>query len=186
MKKIIIIIFISLSFFSCIERDDIDKKKTKKVNNIDYKLYGKKNKKLWAKSFLGKKAPNLVVEEWIFRKPDMNNKFILLDFWGTSCHQCRKLVPMLNKLHNKFKDDLVIIGLSGESKSRITNFLKKEKMDYYKAYDSKNITKRKYQIRGIPHVVIIAPNGIVVWEGYPFLSSDRLTEKKIKKILENK
>jgi hypothetical protein len=29
--------------------------------------------------------------------------------------------------------------------------------------------KRKLELRGIPHVIIVDPQGIVRWEGFPFL-----------------
>jgi hypothetical protein len=37
-------------------------------------------KKLWAKSYINKKAPELVVEKWLTEKPDTKGKFILIDF----------------------------------------------------------------------------------------------------------
>ena len=36
-------------------------------------------KKLWADSFLNKKAPEFVVEEWISQQPKLKGKFILID-----------------------------------------------------------------------------------------------------------
>lgn len=37
-------------------------------------------KKIWAKSFLNKKAPEIVVEKWLTEKPDFKGKFVLVDF----------------------------------------------------------------------------------------------------------
>jgi len=162
-----------------VKADNINKKDTKKIYKIDY---SKKDKRLWAKSFLGKKAPELITEGWISKKPNTKGKFILLDFWGTSCPQCKRAIPELNKIQKKFKDKLVVIGLSTSSKESIQS-MKSPKIDYYSAYDPAGRTKRKYQVRGIPHVVIINPDGIVAWEGFPFLNTDPLTEELVDKII---
>ena len=186
MKRIILLLVLTLTY-SCVDtKSDLKKENKKKIKYETKVDYSKKDKKLWAKSFLGKKAPKLIVEEWIGKKPSFENKFMLLDFWGTSCHQCKKLIPILNDFQKKYKDKLVIVGLSGDSKESIENFMKSYKFNYYKAIDRKSRTKRAYRVRGIPHVVIIDPNNIVVWEGFPFLSSDPLNESRLNKILNTK
>lgn len=47
-------------------------------------------KKLWADSFLNKKAPEFVVEEWISQQPKLKGKFILLTFGQHGVGPCRK------------------------------------------------------------------------------------------------
>jgi cytochrome c biogenesis protein CcmG/thiol:disulfide interchange protein DsbE len=140
-------------------------------------------KQLWAKSFLNEKAPELVVEEWISSEPDIKGKFILIDFWATWCGPCIRAIPELNAFHEKFKDDLVVIGISDESKEKINNF-KKVKIDYYSAIDTNETLKNIYEVKGIPHCVLIDPDGIVRWEGFPTLKGEELTEKVISKIIE--
>lgn len=134
------------------------------------------NKKLWAKSFLNKNAPELVVEDWITEKPETKGKYVLIDFWATWCGPCKVAIPELNKFAKKFKDDLVVIGISNESKKKILS-LTSPKIEYFSAYDTKQKLKKAYQVRGLPHVVVINPEGIVVWEGFPLLRGHKLTEE---------
>lgn len=138
-------------------------------------------KKLWAHSFLNKKAPKLIVETWLTDEPDTQDKFILLDFWATWCPPCRKLIPDLNTMHQQFGRDLVVIGLSDQTEEKLRAF--RAKIDYYQATDTKKRTKNAYQVKGIPHTVLIDPKGIVRWEGYPLLKGFELTEAIVYKII---
>lgn len=141
-------------------------------------------KKLWAKSFINKKAPEIVVEKWLTEKPETNGKFVLIDFWATWCGPCKKAIPELNEFHHKFKDKLVVIGISDEPRGKVKK-MKNPKMEYYSAIDTKERLERIYEVKGIPHCVIIDPNGIVVWEGWPQQIGFELTEEIISGLIEN-
>ena len=140
-------------------------------------------KKIWAKSFLNKKAPELVVEKWLTEQPNIEGKFILLDFWATWCGPCRKAIPKLNKYQKEFKDNLVVIGVSDETKTKVES-MKTPLMEYYSAIDTKERLEKKYKVKGIPHCVLIDPNGIVRWEGWPDLEGFELTSEVIEDIIE--
>ena len=141
-------------------------------------------KKLWAKSFINKKAPEFVVEKWLTDEPEINGKFVLIDFWATWCGPCKKAIPELNEFHHKFKDKLVVIGISDEPKGKVKK-MKNPKMEYYSAIDTKERLKKIYEVQGIPHCVIINPNGIVVWEGWPQQKGFELTEETIDNLIKN-
>ncbi len=184
MNKFIFLIII-LTLFSCekVKNDKALKKdKTLTANKKYSTKFCIKNKKLWANSFLGKKAPEFTVEGWISEKPDLKNKFILIDFWGTHCPQCKRAIPELNKISKRYENKLVVIGIATATKN-IIKAMKSPKIEYYSAYDPHGTLKKQYGVRGIPHIVIIAPDQTVIWEGYPFLGNDRLTVEKVGKIV---
>jgi thiol-disulfide isomerase/thioredoxin len=184
MNKLIFLIII-LTLFSCekVKTDTSLKKDEKIINNDKYSTrFCVKNKKLWAESFLGKQAPKFAVEGWVSAKPEFKNKFILIDFWGTHCPQCKKAIPELNKISKKYKDKLIVIGIATATKNMIKS-MKYPSIEYYSAYDTHGVLKNRYGVRGIPHIVIIAPDNTVVWEGYPFLGNDLLTLEKVGKII---
>lgn len=141
-----------------------------------------KGKRLWARSFLWEKAPDLVVEKWLTDKPDTAGRYTLIEFWATWCGPCRLSVPKLNQLHRKFGDELVIIAISNQKDEDVRKF-KEQKIEYYSAIDTQARMKDKLGVYGIPHVIIVEPNGYVVWEGFPLLKDYELTEEVVEKIL---
>lgn len=82
-----------------------------------------------------------------------------------------------------FKDDLVIIGLSDEPAEKVKT-QKNPAIEYYNAIDTKKRTKSFLQVRGIPHCILVDPQGIVRWEGFPTLKGHELTAEVIKEIIE--
>ena len=55
-------------------------------------------------------------------------KIYLLDFWYTSCLPCLKMIPILNKLFDEFKDNIEIIGVNPlesdyKDKEKLNNLL---------------------------------------------------------------
>jgi cytochrome c biogenesis protein CcmG/thiol:disulfide interchange protein DsbE len=141
-------------------------------------------KMLWAKSFINKKAPEVIVEKWLTEKPETNGKFLLIDFWATWCRPCVKGIPDLNEYHHKFSDKLVVIGISNETEEQLAR-MKNPKIEYYSAIDTKERLKQIYEVKGIPHCVIINPKGIVVWEGYPQQSGFELSDEIIENLINN-
>ncbi|MHC4628616.1 MAG: TlpA family protein disulfide reductase, partial [Planctomycetota bacterium] len=141
-----------------------------------------KAKRLWARSFLWEKAPELVVGKWLTDKPETKGKHLLIEFWATWCRQCRLAAPRLNELHRKFGGELVIIGISDESE-QVVRSLKEPTMDFHIAIDTQGRMKEKMGVFGIPHVIIVEPEGHVVWEGFPLLEGHELTEQVVEKIL---
>ncbi|MEO8237401.1 MAG: TlpA disulfide reductase family protein [Flavobacterium sp.] len=139
-------------------------------------------KKLWAKSIINQKAPKLVVEKWLSEKPETKGKFILIDFWATWCGPCKIAIPELNHFKTEFESDLIVIGISDETKEEV-NKLTTLKIEYYSAIDTRRTMYDTLEIQGIPHCILIDPDGIARWEGYPILNGYELTSEVIKSII---
>jgi thiol-disulfide isomerase/thioredoxin len=140
-------------------------------------------KHLWAKSFLWEKPPDLVVEQWLSDVPETQGKCVLIEFWATWCPPCRKSITLLNQLHARFQDRLVVIGISEESEQTVRNF-HKPRIEYYSAIDTQQRTKNELAVLGIPHIILMEPEGYVVWEGFPYQKGYELTEDVVASILD--
>jgi thiol-disulfide isomerase/thioredoxin len=139
------------------------------------------DKQLWAKSIIDQKGPELVVEKWLTPRPDTKGKFVLVDFWATWCGPCRKAIPELNEFQKKYADKLVVIGISDESEDDVKK-MQSPKIEYANAIDTKARTKDELKVEGIPHVIVMDPEGIVRWEGFPFLDGHELTGAVLEEI----
>lgn len=147
-----------------------------------YSQESNNGKKLWAKSIINEKAPQLEVEQWLSETPNTKGKFVLVDFWATWCGPCRKVIPELNEWQKKYNENLVIIGISDETADKVNN-AKDIKIDYYNAIDTQGKLKKELEVKGIPHCILIDPEGIVRWEGFPTLTDHELTTAVIEDII---
>ncbi len=139
-------------------------------------------KQMWAKSVLWQEAPELHVEQWLTDEPETEGKFRLIEFWATWCPPCRRSIPLLNRLHKRFGADLAVIGISHESADDV-RALKGPEIEYYSAVDTQARTKKALGVVGIPHVILVEPGGVVIWEGFPLLKGYELTEGLIERAL---
>lgn len=146
-----------------------------------------KTKKLFANVDLrGKQAPKLEVQDWLNGEVfDINieGKVILIDFWATWCGPCKRLIPELNAWQQKYKNDLIVLGISDEPKETLQKFMLNTDMTYSVATDPLQRMKTKIGVSGIPHVLIVSADNIVRWQGYPLFADDRLTESTLNQII---
>ena len=133
-----------------------------------------------AKPLIGQKAPAFHVAKWIPNKPDTTGKFVLLDFWATWCSPCLRSIPKLNEIQKQFTNQVVVIGITSESESVVRAFYKKH-IHYWVGIDPQNVMASEIQLRYIPHVLFVDPNGIVRWQGNPAIGE--LTPQLIQKLI---
>lgn len=136
--------------------------------------------KLYARSFRGLRPPQIIVDQWLTSAPEATGKFVLVDFWATWCAPCRESIPHLNGLQARFKDQLVVIGLSDEAPEAMRK-MSSPRVDYYVGTDTQARTRNMVEVRGIPHALLIDPKGIVRFEGQPAYLDEKSLERLIAK-----
>ncbi len=92
---------------------------------------------------------------------------------------------MLNALQKKYRDRLVVIGLSDEKEEKVRG-MKEPAIEYSSAIDTRKRTATAVGIIGTPHVMLIDPQGVVRWQGFPLCEGNYMTEKVVKEWLEKR
>lgn len=96
---------------------------------------------------------------------DFRGKYIYIDMWATWCSPCRKELPYLKSLEEKYKDrNIVFVGLSiDQNKTAWTNRVNKGDLCGIQLYLGKGSKfQADYRINAIPRFILIDPNGRIV------------------------
>ena len=129
-------------------------------------------------------APELRLAEFVHGEPMeeyADGKIHVIDFWATWCDPCLDSIPHMNELALKYHDDAVVIGVSGERPSVVSDFLAQqrpqseqtwaESISYRIAIDQTNGMHqslfRAAGQNGIPCVFVIGRGGVIEWIGHP-------------------
>ena len=135
----------------------------------------------------GVEAPDLegiTVDGDTLKLSDLRGTYVLIDFWGTWCAPCVAEEPILQRIHEKYTDELTILGIANE---------KEEDMPSLKAYlEEKGINWPQlihetvdvigsvwsldwaYEVRGYPMKYLIDPEGRIVESRYTKLRTQAL------------
>lgn len=116
---------------------------------------------------------------------EFKGKFILLDFWSSGCGPCVESIPEMEKVMDLYKDKMTVISISEDPKARWKEYIKTKGMggnQWNELRKGRTGLSLNYQVRGIPHYVLIAPDGKIqdVWSGYGSGSLLGQVEKNLK------
>ncbi|MFO0828210.1 MAG: TlpA family protein disulfide reductase [Phycisphaerales bacterium] len=135
----------------------------------------------------GKQAPRVPnsVEWWWNRKPDPQNRLVIVDFWATWCGPCKKAIPHMNEIAKQYSRDVACMGISDEAPQAFdrglkTSALNPTSFEYAVGTDPSGTMKKAFGITAIPHVVVISSDWIVRWQGHP----DGLTADVVKMLID--
>ena len=135
-------------------------------------------------ALVGQPAPQLHFQ-WATRPglktlADLKGKVVVLDFWATWCGPCVASFPQVRELAAHYQGlDVVVLGVTsiqgsvtglepqridtkGDPKKEMalmTDYIKAKDITWTVAFSDEEVFNPDYGITGIPHMVIIAPDG---------------------------
>ncbi len=110
------------------------------------------------------------------------DKLILLDFWATWCSPCLKNFPYMEKLQEKFGNQIKILPVTTQERSFVEDFFKSQQDKQYNHITSVvngEIFKKLFPHFGVPYIVWIKDGKLI-----NTTDAEQVTEKAISEILE--
>jgi peroxiredoxin len=132
---------------------------------LDAPQYKEAMAKLEADDQLRQKADftltDLHGKAWTLSK--LRGKIVLVNFWATWCPPCRKEMPDLEALYNRFKGEgLVILAISDEELDKVQPFITERKITYPVMLDPGRKVNEMFQVEGIPKSFVYNRDGKLV------------------------
>ena len=92
-------------------------------------------------------------------------KVVLVNFWATWCPPCRRELPDLNALYERFgARGLVILAISDEEAAKVKPFVAKQSLTYPVLLDPGRKVNDLFHVDGIPKSFVYGRDGKLVAE----------------------
>jgi peroxiredoxin len=94
---------------------------------------------------------------------ELKGKVVLVNFWATWCPPCRKEMPDLDALYNKFKGQgFVVLAISDEEAAKVSPFITEHKISYPVMLDPGRKVNDSFIVEGIPKSFVYDRSGRMV------------------------
>ena len=95
------------------------------------------------------------------RLSELRGEVVLLNFWATWCGPCRQEMPLLDDLHQRYKDmGFTVIGVNVENKpEKADAMLAKKPVSFPILYDTKSEVSKLYKVDAMPTTVVVDRDG---------------------------
>lgn len=111
---------------------------------------------------------------------------VLLNFWASWCGPCRKEMPYLEQIQEKYADyGFTVMGVNvEEDSSKAKKMLKDIPVSFPILYDTTNSVSKAYKVSAMPTTVIIDRDGNMRYLHKGYKSGDEATYKQwVKKLI---
>jgi peroxiredoxin len=114
---------------------------------------------------------------WTFA--ELRGKVVLVNFWATWCPPCRKEMPDLEALFERFRSKgLVVLGISDEEAAKVEPFIRERKVSFPVLLDPGRKVNEMFVVEGIPKSFVYDREGKLVAQ-----SIDMRTQKQFLEML---
>ncbi len=86
----------------------------------------------------------------------VKEKPVMLVFWTTWCVNCKKEIPEINSILDKYADKLYVLGVNiAEERELVLKFKEKYQHRYDSLLDIDSKVAQQFQVLGVPTIIII-------------------------------
>ncbi len=97
-------------------------------------------------------------------------KYVLVDFWSPWCGPCKREIPNIKKVYEQYRDkglEVLSIAVWERQPVQITIDTAAELgMDWLHINNAGSVPTEIYGIEGIPHLMLIGPDGTILKRGF--------------------
>jgi len=120
---------------------------------------------------------------WTFG--ELQGKVVLVNFWATWCPPCRKEMPDLETLYQRFRSKgLVVLGISDEEASKVEPFTRERKVSFPVLLDPGRKVNEMFVVEGIPKSFVYNREGKLVAQSIDMRTQKQFLEMLLKAGLE--
>lgn len=138
---------------------------------------------------VGSPAPEFTLEDAegkAHKLSDYRGKIVVIDFWATWCPPCRRAMPLVEKLHQRFleREDVVVLGIATSERgdSDPAKFMRDAGFTYGLLLNGERIAG-EYLAASLPTFYVIGKDGKVLHASVGFESD---LDETIGKLIESK
>jgi len=92
---------------------------------------------------------------------EFRGEVVLVNFWASWCGPCRQEMPLLNELHEQYRDlGFTVLGVNVEEDARkARELLEEAPVSFPVLFDSDSVVSREYDVVAMPSTVLVDRNG---------------------------
>lgn len=135
---------------------------------------------------VGQLAPDFTLPNTMGKAVSLSGfrgKYVLLEFWASWCGDCRREIPIIKSIHEKYKN-LAILGVSFDrTRAPWLNAIRQSQLNWTQVSDLKGWGSKLtslYAVRWIPTVYLIGPDGKILYKALTLVGIDKVLEPYFK------
>ncbi|MDR0427937.1 MAG: TlpA family protein disulfide reductase [Dysgonamonadaceae bacterium] len=178
MKKLISVLCLGILIFSCKPRSASDTESTAGDSSEEMMIAQAEENTAEGKMFTDFTIENGNPDGSSASLSDYvgKGKYVLVDFWASWCGPCIRETPVIAEVYEKYKGDkFEVLGVAvWDEKPKTLEAIETHGIVWPQILDASDIPTKRYAIKGIPHIILFAPDGTILYRG---LRGDFLKEK---------